>query len=206
MSSYNTPILHNGVLNSVVNASDLTTTNINSTLNVSTADARYLKLSGGTETGNVTFNQSVTVPSITLSSGIITQTSSQIGYNKTVGLAITGGSVQNGSSSSPSYNTISLNAGVWIVTYYHNINCSASVTFSQIVHGLTLSSAGNYTNQATTCSSTVSEVLASGNKYITQTYVVRHSATTSYYAPILISYTTAGVVTINFGFSATRIA
>jgi hypothetical protein len=206
MSSYNTPILHNGVLNSVVNASDLTTTNINSTLNVSTADARYLKLSGGTETGNVTFNQSVTVPSITLSSGIITQTSSQIGYYKIFGSAITGGSVSNGTASSPSFNALSLGPGVWIVNYYHNISCTASITFSQIVHGVTTSSSGGYTNQANTQSCYVSETLASGNKYISGTYFVRHSTTTSYYAPITMTYSTAGTITVGLGMSAIRIA
>ena len=56
MSTYNAPVLHNGVLNSVVNATDLTTNSNTS----ATADARYLKLSGGIETGSVTFYNGMT--------------------------------------------------------------------------------------------------------------------------------------------------
>ena len=45
-----------------------------------------------------------------------------------------------------------------MVSYYHNISCTATVTFSQITHGITTSSSGVYT-QATTNSSYASEIL-----------------------------------------------
>jgi hypothetical protein len=220
MSLYTKPTLHLGELNTVFNPSDFEE---NSTaLTVGTGDNRYLKLSGGTETGfvtfnngistntingNVSFNNAITVPSITLSgSGTASQTSAQIGYYKSVALAITSGSISNGTPSTPSYNVISIPAGVWIVSYYHNITCTASITFSYILHGLTTASNGTYPNQATVSTSTASETLASGNKLISQTYVVRNSTTTNWYAPITITYTTAGTPTINFGLSAVRLA
>jgi hypothetical protein len=97
MSAYNVPILHNGVLNSIINVSDMTTNNQTSTLNQSTADQRYLKLTGGTLSGSLNLpnevittetaqNQIVTgtltTPTITLSSGTVSQTSSMLGYYK----------------------------------------------------------------------------------------------------------------------------
>jgi len=206
MSSYNTLILHNGVLNSVVNTSDLTTNNTTSTLNIATAAyARYLKWSDGTETGNVTFIQGITTPTITFANAGISQTSSQIGYFKSFNGAIAGVSISNGSVSSPSFNSLTLGSGVWIISYYHNITCTASITFSQLVHGVNTSSTGSYT-QATTQSSHVSETLASGNKYISGTYIQRNTTSITMYATITMTYTTAGTITVTLGMNAIRIA
>jgi hypothetical protein len=211
MSIYNPPVLHLGVLNPIFNALDFTNTSPLTNLTQAAADARYLKLTGGTETGSVVFSQgltssqTVTVPSITLSSNTNAQTTNQVGSLRSFTSAISGGSVQYGSASSPAFNTISLPAGVWVISYYHNITCTASITLSQITHGVTTSSSGVYA-QATSQASYVSETIASGNKYISGTYFVRPSATTSYYAPLLITYSTAGTVTINLGISAIRIA
>ena len=99
MSVYNIPVLHNGQLNSITNSTDMVYNNV-STLSLSTADSRYLKLSGGTVTGNIIVNNetvtnlidtndtdtsetvvtSLTVPSITISTNTNTQTIGQIGY------------------------------------------------------------------------------------------------------------------------------
>jgi hypothetical protein len=210
MALYTKPTLHNGSLNTVFNTSDFEE---NSTaLTIGTADSRYLKLSGGTETGNVSFTNgltssaTVTVPTITFSAGPITQTAAQLGYTRSFNSAITGGSLVNGGASAPSFNTLSISSGVYIITYYHTIYCTASVTFSQIVHGITTSSTGVYTNQATTQSSYVSETLATGNKYITGTYTFRSGGTQNIYAPLTITYTTTGTVSINLGMTAMRIA
>ena len=137
MSLYTAPTLHNRTLNTLFNTSDFEENT--TALTIGTVDSRYLKLSGDTETGNVIFNQAITVPSVSLVAGIITQTSGQIGYFKSFASAITGGSVQNGSVSSPAFNSLLLGPGVWMISYYHNITCTASVTFSQIVHGVTAS-------------------------------------------------------------------
>jgi hypothetical protein len=212
MSSYNTPVLHNGSLNSVVNTSDLTTNNTTSTLNMATADSRYLKLSGGTETGTVSFSNgltssaTVTVPTITFSAGAIVQTAAMLGYTRSVNLAIAGGSISNGLVSSPAYNTLTLSSGVYMVSYYHNITCTASVTFLQITHGITASSTGVYTS-TTTNSSYASETIAVGvTKQISGTYMYRCVGAQSIYAPITLTYVTTGVITINFGITAIRIA
>ena len=215
MSLYTAPTLHNGKLNSVFNSSDFEE---NSTaLTIGTADARYLKLSGGTETGSVTFNngltssststfsQGIITPTITLGTAGMSQTTAQIGYYRSFASAITGGSISNGTASAPTFNVLSLSSGVYIVSYYHNISCTASVTFSQITHGITTSSSAVYT-QATTNSSYASETLPSGNKYISGTYIFRTSGTVSVYAPIPMSFTTAGTITVALEINAIRVA
>ena len=210
MASYNPPTLHLGQLNNVFNSSDFLTDETN--LTIGEADTRYLKLSGGTETGLVNFNNglsssaTITLPSITFSNTVgISQTNNQLGYYKTFNSAITGGSVNNGTVSSPSFNNLLLGPGVWIVNFYFNITCTASITFSQIIYGITNSSTGVYV-QSTTNSNTISETLASGNKYISGSYNYRSATSSTVYAPITISYTTAGVVTINLGINAIKIA
>jgi hypothetical protein len=199
-----------GQLNNVFNSSDFLTDETN--LTIGEGDTRYLKSSGGTATGLVNFNNglsssaTVTVPSITLNQSLgISQTNNMIGFLKTFSSAITGGSINNGTVSSPAFNTVLLGPGVWMVSYYHNITCSASVTFTQIVHGITTSSTGGY-SQVTSQSSYVSETLASGSKYLSGTYIYRNAFSANVYAPILITYTTAGTVTINLGMNAIRIA
>jgi hypothetical protein len=209
MTSYNAPTLHLGALNPVFNSSDFSSDS--TALTQGSANSTYLKLSGGTETGLVTFNNgltsnaTITVPTITLIGGGITQTASQIGYPKVFNSAITGGSISNGSASSPSFNTISVGSGVWIISYYHNITCTASITFSQITTGITTSSTGVF-SQLTSQSSSVSETLASGNKYISGTYVFRTASSVSLYAPITMTFSTAGTVTDTLGINATRLA
>jgi hypothetical protein len=128
-----------------------------------------------------------------------------LGNYRNFSSAITGGSISNGTVSAPSFNVLSMGAGVYIVSYYHNITCTASVTFTQITHGITTSSSGVYT-QSTSQSSYVSETLASGNKYISGTYTFRTASTVNLYAPILITYSTAGTITDTLGISAIRIA
>jgi len=210
MTSYSVPTLHLGVLNPVFNSSDFSTDT--SSLSVGTANSTYLKLSGGTETGLVTFNNgltssaTITSPSITFNNTLGQgQGANMLGAYRIFSSAITGGSISNGTVSAPSFNTLSMGAGVYIVSYYHNITCTASITFSQITHGITTSSTGVYT-QATSQSSYVSETLASGNKYISGTYTFRTGSTVQLYAPILIAYSTAGTVTIALGISSIRIA
>lgn len=202
MALYNIPVLHNGLLNPIFNPLDFTNSSPLINLTQSAGDARYLRLiAGGTVSGNTTFSQAITVPSITLSGGTNAQTSSQVGYYKPFNSIITGGSLQNGSASSPAFNTLSLPAGVWLVSYYNNITCTASITFTQITHCLTTSSTGGF-NQVSSQSSSVSETLASGSKYCSGTYAVRPSTTTSYYVPILMTYSTSGTPTVGLGMSA----
>jgi hypothetical protein len=210
MTTYTAPTLHLGSLNTVFNSSDFTTDT--TALTVGDGDERYLKLSGGTETGLVTFNNgltssaTITTPTITFSGGAIVQTAAQLGYTKTVNLAIAGGSISNGTVSLPSYNAMTLSSGVYIISYYHNITCTASVTFSKIVTGLTTNSSGVYT-ATTTNSSYASETIPVGDtKQISGTYTYRATGSTIIYAPILLSHTTTGVITINFGITAMRIA
>ena len=89
---------------------------------------------------------------------------------------------------------------------YHNISCTSSITFNSIITGLTTSSSGVY-SQSTSQSSYVTETMATGNKYISGgPYIVRYGTTTSIYAPITMSFTTAGTVTVALGISAIRIA
>ena len=103
------------------------------------------------------------------------------------------------------FRNLSLTSGIYIVSYYHNITCTASVTFTKLVHGITTSSTGNYT-QATSQSSYASEIMDSGNKYISGTYTFRTGGTVSIYAPITMTYTTAGTITDTLGMTAIRIA
>ena len=70
---------------------------------------------------------------------------------------------------------------------------------------VTTSSWGVYT-KATTNSSYASETLPSGNKYISGTYIFRTSGTVSVYAPITMSFTTAGTITVALGINAIRVS
>jgi hypothetical protein len=210
MALYTKPTLHNGSLNTVFNTSDFEE---NSTaLTIGTADSRYLKLSGGTETGNVSFSNgltssgTLTVPSITFNAGAIVQTAAMLGYTKSVVTAIANASVLNGTVSAPAYNTMTLSSGVYIISYYHILTCTASLTLSKIIHGITSSSTGVYT-QTTTNSSYASETIDVGvSKQISGTYMYRNTGSQAIYAPITISYVTTGVITIGSGITAMRIA
>jgi hypothetical protein len=223
MSEYSSPITHLGIVNSIINVNDFEANNATNILTEGTADARYMKSSSGIATGPQSFNSTVTfsstethngyatfsnyitVPSISLSSNIISQNSTQIGYYQSFTSAISGGSISNGGISSGTFTTISLASGVWMVTYYFNITCSASLTFSQVMHGI--SSSSSTFQQATTQSSSASETLPiSNSKYISGTYIFRPSSTTSIYALLQIAYSTAGVVTSQVGISAIRVA
>jgi len=207
---YNAPNLKFGVLNSVFNPSDIQDNT--EPITVAEGDERYLKLSGGTVSGTLsltnglTSNAAVNVPTVTLTSNTNAQTTNQIDFRVFLTRAITAGSVQNGTVSTPNFNTISLTAGVWVVTTYHNITCTASITFNYLQHGLTTSSTGVYDNTMSQ-SSFASETMANtGNKLCSGSYIIRPSTTTSYYAPILISYSTGGTITINMGITAIRMA
>jgi hypothetical protein len=224
MSTQNVPILHANLLNSLINVSDMETNNSTNTLTIATADARYLKLSGGTElgavnfngnttysssttethNGNATFSNAITVPYVNLSTTSNSQTSSQIGYQKSFVSALSGGSVVSGSLIS--YNNLtSVNAGVWIINYYFSAVSTASVTYTAIIHGLNTSNSSF--NYASSTSSYVSETVPTSTyKYMSGTYVVRPSASSTYYALINMSFTTSGTMTVQLGINATRIA
>jgi hypothetical protein len=211
MAVYTSPKLNlYGELNETFNSTDFTTDE--TSLTIGDADDRYFKKSGGTISGAVQFNNgltsssAITAPYFTFANGGISQTSGQLGEYKFFQSAITGGSINNGTASSPAFNNISLTSGVYLVSYYHNITCTASVAFSQIISGITANSSGVYNQQAMTQSSTVSETLSSGNKYISGTYVYRASGSVTLYAPITISFTTTGTISINLGINATRLA
>jgi hypothetical protein len=212
MAVYTSPKLNlYGELNETFNSADFTTDE--TSLTIGDGDERYLKLSGGTISGSTTFNNGLTssatisTPFLTLTSGSgLTQAASQLGYYRNFASAITGGSINNGTVSTPTFNTLSLSSGVWLVQYYHNISCTASITFNSIITGITTSTVGVY-NQITSQSTYVSETMATGNKYISGgPYIWRNGGTTSLYAPITMSYTTAGVPTVALGISAIRIA
>jgi len=206
MSISTKPILHNGNLNSTINVSDMENSSLTSNLTIAQGDSRYVQSSGSNIiSASTIFNNSVSLPSITLNSNSNSQTSGQIGYYSTFNSAISGGSIQNGSLSTPTFNTISLPAGVYMINYYYNITCTASVTFSQIISGISTSTS-SFNSQSMTTSSYVSETLASGNKYISGTYFVRPSSTTNYYGQLLITYSTSGTMSSNLGISAIRIA
>ena len=212
MADYTSPKLNlYGELNETFNSADFTTDE--TSLTIGDGDDRYLKKSGGTISGAVQFNNGLTsssaisTPFLTLTAGSgLTQGIGQLGEFKSFQSAITGGSIQNGSVSTPTFNTLSLSAGVWLVQYYHNISCTTSITFNSIFTGLTTSSSGIY-SQSTSQSSHVSETMATGNKYILGgPYIVRYGTTTSIYAPITMSFTSAGTVTVALGISAIRLA
>ena len=212
MAVYTSPKLNlYGELNETFNSVDFTTDE--TSLTIGDGDDRYLKLSGGTITGLTTFNNGLTsssaisTPFLTLTAGSgLTQAASQLGYYRNFASAITGGSINNGTVSSPTHNTLSLSSGVWLVQYYHVISCTTSITFNSIFTGLTTSSSGIY-SQSTSQSSHVTETMSTGNKYISGgPYIWRNTGTTSLYAPITMSYTTAGTVTIALGISAVRLA
>ena len=212
MAVYTSPKLNlYGDLNETFNSADFTTDE--TSLTIGDGDERYLKLSGGTVSGTTTYNNGLTAlstistPFLTLTSGSgLTQAASQLGYYRNFASAITGGSINNGTVSTPTFNTLSLSSGVWLVQYYHNISCTASITFNSIITGITTSTVGVY-SQITSQSSYVSETMATGNKYISGgPYIWRNGGTTSIYAPITMSFTTGGVVTVALGMSAIRIA
>ena len=213
MAVYSTPKLNlYGELNETFNSVDFTTDE--TSLTIGDGDDRYLKLSGGTISGAVQFNNGLTssatisTPFLTLTAGSgITQAASQLGYYRSFASAITGGSINNGTVSSPTHNTLSLSSGVWLVQYYHVISSTASITFNSIVTGITTSSTGIY-SQSTSQSSFVTETMSTGNnKYISGgPYIWRNTGTTSLYAPITMSYTTGGTVTVQLGISAVRLA
>ena len=71
MSVYNILILHNGLLNNITNSTDMIYNNV-STLSLSTADCRYLKISGGTVTGNIIVNNNETLTNLTDTNATIT--------------------------------------------------------------------------------------------------------------------------------------
>jgi hypothetical protein len=129
-----------------------------------------------------------------------------LGFFRQVNLAIAGGSISNGTPSSPSYLSISLEAGVWMVQYYHTITCTDVLTLTQITHGITGSAVGTYYNKNSQSSYATETIPISGAKYITNTLIIRSTTTQNFYSPITISYTTTGTITINYGIYAVRIA
>jgi hypothetical protein len=127
MSFYNSPTYHLGSLNPVFNASDYETS-ASISLNESTADARYLKKSGGTMTGslsvpNATISTSLSTPALTFSTNQISQTASQLGYiysSTFTGITIANGTIVNLCQLS------NLPIGVYI--FYYNITFSSTST------------------------------------------------------------------------------
>ena len=84
MSSYNPPVSHNGTINNTFNNSDYNYAS--NSINQTTADSRYLKLTGGTVLNTLTANN-LTVSNnlnltnnLTLPSTYNAPTSSQLGY------------------------------------------------------------------------------------------------------------------------------
>jgi hypothetical protein len=127
MSFYNSPTYHLGSLNPVFNASDYETS-ASISLNEATADARYLKKSGGTMTGslsvpNATISTSLSTPALTFSTNQISQTASQLGYiysSTFTGITIANGAIVNLCQLS------NLPIGVYI--FYYNITFSSTST------------------------------------------------------------------------------
>jgi hypothetical protein len=207
MSIYSPPILHLNKLNSTINVSDLESSDLNAKITISQANSLYLTKSGGSLTGPVSFSNTVSVPGITLTSNTNAQVSNQIGYYTAFNSALLNASFSNGTLLTPGFCAITLNAGVYMINYYYNLSCSASVTFTQIVSGIS-TNISSFNSQNTTTSSYISETVASGNnKYISGTYFVRPSFTATYYAHLLITYSTVGNMTANgIGINAIRIA
>jgi hypothetical protein len=140
MSVYNAPILHNGTLNAVVNSTDFTSNNSTSSLNVATADSRYLKLTGGTLTGDLTLPSeyntgTINTPTITFNSNSTAQTAGMLGY-----VYSSSGSTSNFSSGTliSLASISSLPIGVYILTSQisiTNTDISNNLVFSQLSHG-----------------------------------------------------------------------
>jgi hypothetical protein len=220
MSLYTKPTLHNGKLNTQFNPSDFEENN--TSLTVGTADDRYLKLSGGTETGlvtftnglstnaingNVTFNQAIIVPSITFSSNNQNQTVGQLGYNKTINVSVTGATVlNNGLVTTPTLNVVYFEAGVWIISYYHSLYSTTDLTITQTTHGVTGSSSGTFYNRNSQSTFYTELIPAGSYKYITNQYIIRISGNQNLYCPIAVTYSTTGSMTLLSGISGIRIA
>jgi len=228
ISVYNIPVLHNGQLNSITNSTDMVYNNV-STLSLSTADSRYLKLSGGTVTGNIIVNNetvtnlidtndtdtsetvvtSLTVPSITISTNTNTQTIGQIGYYISNVKALSGASISNGSISTAGFCNVVLLGGVYMVQIYAYITGTTQIDLTKYQYGLcTSSTALNGTNMiASYC---LESVPNGATKYFPpQTYIVRISTSTTLYNQILLGWSTTNyspTITINYGFNVVRIA
>ena len=148
MSVYNFPVLHNGLLNSITNSTDMKYINT-STLSLATANTLFLnKITGGVVTGlltvnnetvtsltvttltdgtkkvatltatNVSVTTSITVPAITFNTNTNTQTINQIGYYVNYVRAIAAGSIPNGTIATAGYCSYSLPGGVFMVQIY----------------------------------------------------------------------------------------
>ncbi len=129
MAIYSPPVLHLNQLNSsVINVRDMESSSLTSNITMSQGDARYLRQNGGTVYGNVkfsgtsnTFSNTVSVPSITLSSNSNSQSSNQIGYFQSNTGAYGNGSLSsyNNSGTIIQYTGLTLASGVYSLTVSH---------------------------------------------------------------------------------------
>ena len=171
MSAYSPPILNNGSLNTVFNSN-----NFNSgvtSLTQNSADNRYLKLSGGTISSNLTVNNNLTAQTISTPTTYNAYTNSaNIGYIVTTGSFTNSVSTATNSVSNVANITLS-SQGVWLIT--------ANVAFSGVSVGqlanLTISPTSNTSNNA--C----------------QSYVYNMSAGTAYYYMSNLSFVYANSTT-----------
>jgi len=202
MATYNQPVLRNGTLNTTFNASDFESVSSSSLLTLQIGDERYMKLTGVTFSGTVSFPTGLSVPTITFSSNTNTQSSTQLGYTPSSSNSVTNptSSTMYGSTAS-----LSLPGGIWIVEINHSILTSSSTAITGIQYGLGINSTTSIT-QYYGNTSYISETIASGNyKNITASYVLPLSSTSTIYPLFNITYSTGGF-TNTFTIQATRVA
>ena len=127
MSAYSSPLMHNGTINNTFNNNDYNYAS--SSINQTTADSRYLKLTGGTVLNTLTANNLTVSNNLNLTNNLSlpstynAPTSSQLGY-------FVSSSVGTGNSATGVINQTSItlpSPGVYIITA--NINLGQVANF-----------------------------------------------------------------------------
>jgi hypothetical protein len=209
MSFYNPPTYFFGSTNPVFNASDYETQST-TTITESDADKRYVKLSGGIMTGSLTspdisVSSSLTVPSITLSSNSISQTSNQVGY---INVKSISASTSNSGSLFNVASFTSLPVGVYILSCSFSLNSSTSMTILKIYRGFSsTNNSFSNTNLEITESSTTDTVNSVTYIYKSNCFIYQQSSTSNLYFNMLLVYSnSSATVNVAGQLQALRIA
>ena len=212
MSAYDAPTLHNNKVNSQFNVNDFTS-NTNVVLTKSTGDTRYLKLTGGTmsgdlvvngtsyNTGNISVTKNISLNTTTL----YTPSSGQLGYTIT-GTNITNGTTISNNVCTP-VSSLSLPVGTWML--FATCTCSGSVaagTLNSRITSISNSSSSHSVSGYNLLSVSVSTFTSLST--IVQPIIVNNSSTTTYYLNEMINYSTTTMASNspNTLFKAVRIA
>ena len=174
MATYNPPLLHDGSLNSVFNNVDFNYQG--GTISLSTADARYLKNTGGNVLGTTTLNNATVQNNLNIYNGITstyaTPASGQLGFINT-------GTVLSSTTANALTNQASLTlptTGIYFITANCTVGIASLASFQMSISdtSATLNTNSNFSgvNTSSTLASTLTQNLsliytnASANKTI----------------------------------------